>query len=371
MTVLLAPDKFKGSLTARQVVEHLGHGLRDRGVAFRGLPLADGGDGSVAAAIDAGFTPVEVAAAGPTGRPRRTLIAFDGRTAVVEVAGTCGLAALPGGRLEPLRSSTYGVGLAVRAALERGATRLVLAAGGSASTDGGAGLLAALGMTFRDARGGALDPGSGRLLDIAAVDTTGLIDLHGVELVVASDVRNPLFEAATVYGPQKGADPAQVQFLTAGLRHLVDRLTAAGFRRAAYLADQPGAGSAGGLGFAGLFLGGRIVEGAEFFLDLLNFGVAVRDCDLVVTGEGRMDGQTRHGKLPAAVARRAGDRPVIAVVGRSAVDRAGLAVLGIDRVYALADHTDDDPAGDATLSARLLRDLGRTINLSTHPQLRH
>ena len=371
MTVLVAPDKFKGSLTARQVVEHLGQGLADRGVAYRGLPLADGGDGSVAAAIDAGFTGVEVTAAGPTGDPRRGLVALDGRTAVVEVAGTCGLVALPGGTLEPLRSSTRGVGLAARAALERGATRLVLAAGGSASTDGGAGLLDGFGVVFRDREGRAFHPDGGRLADVAVIDTAALLDLRGVEIIVASDVRNTLSEAAAVYGPQKGATPAEVDLLNAGLRHLVDRLAAAGFAPAAELAQVPGSGSAGGLGFAGLLLGGRIVEGAEFFLDLLNFDAAVQDCDVVITGEGRMDSQTREGKLPAAVARRSGDRPVIAVVGRSDVDQADLDLLGIDQVYALTDRTHADPARDPALSAQLLRDLGRTIPLRANPSLRH
>ena len=145
MKVLIAPDKFKGSLTAAEVVHHLSTGLEQRGVATRGLPLADGGDGSVAAAIAVGFRPVEVEVAAATGERHTATIAFDGATAVIEVANTCGLHTLPAGTLEPLRSSSAGVGDAVHAALRLQAKRIVLALGGSASTDGGAGMLAVLG----------------------------------------------------------------------------------------------------------------------------------------------------------------------------------------------------------------------------------
>ena len=154
MKVLLAPDKFKGSLTAAQVVHHLGSGLDARGVEHRGLPLADGGDGSVAAAVAAGFGSHEVTVAAATGDPHTATVAFDGTTAVVEVANTCGLHTVT--ELAPLRSSSAGLGEAVRAVLRLGATRIVLALGGSASTDGGAGMLAALGAVFRDAAGQAL-----------------------------------------------------------------------------------------------------------------------------------------------------------------------------------------------------------------------
>lgn len=368
LRVLLAPDKFKGSLTAAQVAAHLARGLRARGVQTIELPLADGGDGSVDAAIAAGFEPLPVAVAGATGRPHTALIARhpDG-TAVVEVANTCGLRTLPGGHLAPLAASSIGAGQAVRAAIERGARRVVLALGGSASTDGGAGLLAALGAVFRGRSGRIIDIAGGTLSRIATIDLTGLIDLSGVDLVIAGDVDNPLSGptgAAAVYGPQKGATDQHITTLGEGLTHLVDLLTPHR-PEAAFHARTPGAGAAGGLGFAGLLLGGRIMSGADYFLDLLGFDDRLTGCDLVITGEGRIDEQTRHGKLPAIVGGRARPRPVIAVVGRSDLSPAAAAAMGLTAVHALTELTDRNPADDPALSCTLLEELGRTLHLPT------
>ena len=371
MTVLIAPDKFKGSLTARQVVDALARGLAARGTPFRGLPLADGGDGSVQAALHAGFTPVEISVTGPTGKPHQATIATDGTTAVIEVANTCGLSVLPDGALAPLEASTRGVGEATVATLGLGSTRLVLALGGSASTDGGAGMLSALGVDFRDRNGHAVDVNGGSLRQIHSIDRSGLIDLRHVQIIIASDVENPLTGpdgAASVYGPQKGATAADIQDLDAGLTNLVHRLEAAGWGDATALADSPGAGSAGGLGFAGMLLGGRLVSGADFFLDLLDFDTHVRGCDLVITGEGKLDSQTLSGKLLTIVTRRSGTIPVIAVVGHSEVSASELEAMGIDAVYALSELTDEDCARDSALSAQLLEDLGRRIPLATRRQ---
>ena len=365
MKVLIAPDKFKGSLTAAEVVHHVGRGLQQRGVTHRGLPLADGGDGSVAAALEAGFQPVEVHVVAAIGERHPAVVAFDGTTAVVEVANTCGLHTLPAGVLAPLRASSTGVGDALKAALELGASRIVLALGGSASTDGGAGMLAALGMVFRDGSGGVVQVDGGSLREIHSVDAGGLPDLSGIEIVIASDVQNPLTGptgAAAVYGPQKGATREQVEFLDSALRHLVTCLTDT-YPAAGRLAAAAGAGAAGGLGFAGILLGGRVVSGADYFLDLLQFESHLHGCDLVITGEGRMDDQTLHGKLPAIVARRAVPVPVIAVVGRSDISERAVQAMGLSAVHAIADHTDGDPAADPALSARLLEELGRTIPL--------
>jgi len=265
MQVLVAPDKFKGSLTALEVATAVGQGLEAAGVASRLLPLADGGDGSVAAAMHAGFVSRPVSVRRADGRPHRTEFAFDGTSAVVEVANSCGLSTLASGVLAPMTSSSYGFGQVVLEALAD-ARRIVLCLGGSASTDGGAGMLAALGVRFRDDVGRDIDPVSGSLTRIAEIDTSGLVDLSGVELIVATDVTNPLLGsdgAAAVFGPQKGADREQLRELDAGLRHLVTLLGAEG------LADEPGAGAAGGLGFACRWLGARRVAGAEFFLGLL------------------------------------------------------------------------------------------------------
>jgi glycerate 2-kinase len=254
----------------------------------------------------------------------------------------------------------------VRAVLRLGASRIVLALGGSASTDGGAGMLAALGAVFQNEAGRPLSIDGGTLQRVRTVDTTGLPDLSQIEIIIASDVQNLLIGpdgAAAVYGPQKGADPEQVRLLDSGLTHLVTVL-ATGRVDAAQLAVTPGAGAAGGLGFAAMLLGGRPVSGADYFLDLLDFEAHLEGCDLVITGEGRMDDQTLHGKLPAIVARRARRLPVVAVVGRSDISEQAQHAMGISAVHAVTDHTDGDPARDPNLTARVLEDLGRTIPLT-------
>ena len=370
---LIAPDKFKGSLTAGEVADALATGLRSARGSGTGsihcelLPLADGGDGSVDAAVDSGFNRRSHTVAGPTGQPVQAAIAFDGATAVVEVANTCGLTLLPGGRLEPLNASSRGFGEAILFALSLNPARIVLALGGSASTDGGLGMLTALGYSFRDADGRLLC-GSGKELDqIHTVHRSTLPELAGTELIVASDVHNPLLGpqgAAAVFGPQKGAGPGDVAALDHGLEHFVAKMTGAGFAHAAALAGHAGAGSAGGIGYACLLLGAQQVSGADYFLDLLDFNTRKENCDIVITGEGSIDEQTLAGKLPAAVARRSGQRPIIAVAGRSLLPRDRWSDLDLTRVYTLADYTDLDSAQDPELSAALLRRIGRDIGTS-------
>ncbi|MGY1714346.1 glycerate kinase [Geodermatophilus sp. SYSU D01106] len=368
MRVLVAPDKYKGSLTALDVATAIGQGLATAGVDARLLPLADGGDGSVAAALHTGSTAHPVAVRGADGRVHDTTFAFDGTTAVVEVATTCGLATLPAGDLAPMTASSHGFGQAVAAAAATGARRIVLCLGGSASTDGGAGMLTALGARFRDTRGRDLDPAGGTLTQIADVDLNGLLELSGVELVVATDVTNPLLGpdgAAAVFGPQKGATPAQVRELETGLAHLARALgrhrSPGAARDYAPRTDDPGTGAAGGLGFACRWLGARRVAGAEFFLDLLDFDAAVADCAAVVTGEGRIDGQTLAGKLPAVVTARAAARPVYAVVGQSLLTEDERQQLGLRQVFALADMDPADPSRDPALSRHLLERVGAVI----------
>lgn len=361
MRVLIAPDKFKGSLTAAEVATAIGQGLDAAGVASTALPLADGGDGSVSAALAAGFTARPVTVTGADGRPVHTEVAVRGSTAVVEVANTCGLATLPRGVLAPMTSSSFGFGQAVGAALQHGARRIVLALGGSASTDGGAGMLAALGVSFLDGTGRDVDPAGETLARIARVDARGLVDLSGVELVLAADVTNPLLGAegaSAVFAPQKGASPAQLRELEAGLDHfagvLGPRIEDVSDERAwDGLADEPGAGAAGGIGFACRWLGARAVPGADYFLDLLGFDDAVASCDAVITGEGRMDAQTLGGKLPAVVAARSAPRPVYAVVGQSQLSNTEQRRLGIQEVHALTELSDTDSSRDPALSRRL------------------
>lgn len=361
MRVVIAPDKFKGSLTAAEVAHYLARGLSGAGAHTTELPLADGGDGSVDAAVAAGFRGLPITVAGATGLPRRTRLAVREQTVVVEVADTCGLITLPGGRLQPLHASSLGLGQAVRQALRLSPRRVVLALGGSASTDGGMGLLTALGIRCTDRSGRLLPPSGLSLSRIHAIDTAAAVRLPAVELILACDVTNPLCGpegAAAVYGPQKGADPAQVRLLEHGLRNLVEVLSRSGFPQAPALAVTPGAGSAGGIGFTAMLLGARPVSGAEYFLDLLDFDGRCAGADLIVTGEGCLDRQTGRGKLPAAVARRAGPIPVVAVAGRTEIPRAG---SGFAEVMALSDYTTADTARDRALSADLLVQIGGRI----------
>jgi glycerate kinase len=371
---LIAPDKFKGSLTAGEVADALAAGLLSATgstgksvVHCELLPLADGGDGSVDAAVASGFTRRSYTVAGPTGRHVHAGIAFDGVTAVVEVANTCGLGLLPDGMLEPLNASSRGFGEAVLFALSLSPARIVLALGGSASTDGGMGMLTALGYSFLDADGRLLH-GSGKALTrIHTIRRTRLPELNDTELIVASDVHNPLLGtngAPAVFGPQKGASPQDIAILEQGLGHFVAKLAEAGFADATVLAGHEGAGSAGGLGYACLLLGAKQVSGADYFLDLLDFNTRKDSCDVVITGEGSIDEQTLAGKLPAAVARRSGSRPIIAVAGRSLLPKSRWPEIALTRVYALADYTDQDSAKDPKLSATLLRRIGRDIGVS-------
>lgn len=368
---LIAPDKFKGSLTAGEVADALAAGLRSAAMSGGAgtvhcelLPLADGGDGSVDAAVASGFTRRSVTVSGPTGRPVRADIAFDGVTAVVEVANTCGLALLPQGHLAPLDASSRGFGEAVVFALSLSPARVVLALGGSSSTDGGIGMLAALGYRFLDAAGVGLS-GSGRdLPKIRSVRRSVLPELAGVELVVASDVHNPLTGpdgAPAVFGPQKGAGPRDIADLDSGLENLIATMENAGVANARALAGHEGAGSAGGLGYACLLLGATQVSGADYFLDLLDFDTRKDGCDVVITGEGSIDEQTLADKLPAAVARRSGSRPIIAVAGRSLLPRERWSEMALTRVYALTEYTERDSARDPALSAALLREIGQDI----------
>jgi len=345
-TVLIAPDKFKGSLTGAQVAAAVARGLRGRSaVATTTLPVADGGDGTVDAAVAAGYTRVELTATGPTGRPVRTHYARSGSTAVVEMAAVSGLAQLPEGRLRPMHATSRGTGEVIAAAVEAGCRDIVLGIGGSATTDGGAGLLSALGAALTRDDGEPVGDGGLGLADLRRIELSVLRErMDGVSLVVACDVDNPLtgpHGAAAVYGPQKGADGAQVQRLDAALEHFADLVARHTGRDER---STPGAGAAGGVGFAGLaLLGAQLRTGVDVVFDLIGFEEAIRGADLVITGEGSLDEQTLNGKAPAGVA-AAGVRhgiPVVAVCGRTTLSVEDLRAAGFDRVYALRDLEPD------------------------------
>lgn len=349
--VLVAADKFKGSLTAVEVAERVTAGLRRivPDLAVEALPVADGGDGTVAAAVAAGFERREVRVAGPLGDQVTAAFALRGDTAVVEMAEASGLQLLPADGLAPLTASTHGSGELLRAALDAGARTIVFGVGGSATTDGGAGMLAALGARFVGGDGEPVAPGGGGLADLASADLSGLDPrLAAVELVLASDVDNPLTGpkgAPAVYGPQKGASPEDVAALDAALAHFVKVLeeTATAGARAAEYAASPGAGAAGGIGFGAMLLGARFRPGIEVMLDVLGFAPALERADLVITGEGSLDEQTLHGKAPAGVAAaaRAAGKEVVAVCGRLALPAEALGRAGIRRAYPLTDVEPD------------------------------
>lgn len=354
MKVLVAPDKFKGSMRASDVAAHVAAGIRAGapGTEVLAVPVADGGDGTLDAAVAAGFHLVPVTAAGPTGQPVSTGYARQDRTAVVELADACGLVRLPGGVLAPLTASSVGVGQVIAAALDAGCRRLVLAIGGSASTDGGAGMLTALGARILDADGQPVPDGGGGLEHVAAVDLTGLHPaLAETDVVLASDVDNPLLGdhgAAAVYGPQKGATPDDVARLDGALR-----VWSGALARALGVAEGPnghpaaevaGAGAAGGVGFAAVaVLHATARPGIELMLELSGFATQLGGADLVVTGEGSLDEQTLHGKAPAGVAAaaRAAGVPVVAVAGRNLLSTDQLTAAGVRQAYALTDIESD------------------------------
>jgi glycerate kinase len=381
--VVVAPDKFKGSLSAPEAAEAIAAGAQDAAGALgididvHRQPVADGGEGIVAAALAAGYRAHRVTVAGPLGDPVEATIALSAgttpgtRTAVVELATASGLALLPGGRGDvttALAATSRGTGELVRAALDEGVDRIVLGIGGSASSDGGTGLASALGVRFLDVAGEELAPGGRALADLDRIDTAGRDRrLDGVEVVVASDVDNPLTGprgAAAVFGPQKGAGPDEVSLLDGALRRLAELL-----RRdvGADVETSPGAGAAGGVGAGALaLLGARLVPGIELVLDLVGFDAALEGTGLVVTGEGSFDEQSLGGKAPVGVARRAAAHgvPVVVLAGRLQLDddaRDGLRDLGVVAAQAITD-LEPDLAVAQGRAAELLRDLaGRTL----------
>jgi glycerate kinase len=345
--VVIASDKFKGTLTSAEVTAAVGVGIRrvrpDATVVA--IPVADGGDGTLAAAVAAGFDLVPVTASGPTGEPVHTAYARrrasadpperSSEVAVVELADVSGLVRLPGGTPAPMTATSRGTGELIAAAIDAGCHKVILGIGGSASTDGGAGLVHALTGT--------------EALDLPVLRRR----LSGVEIVVACDVDNPLTGptgAAAVYGPQKGADPQQVAGLDAALTRwadLVARETGLDLR------DAPGAGAAGGVGFAALaLLGAELRPGIELVLEMVGFDEQLAGADLVITGEGALDEQTLHGKAVAGVAAAASARvatafpaapgiPVVAVCGVNRLEHEQLRAAGVVAAYALTELEPD------------------------------
>lgn len=346
MKIVIAPGAFKNSLSATAAARRIGTGLERSKLQaqLQYIPIADGGNGTLEAFLAAGGSRHEKTAHGPLGTPIAAAwgLLADGETAVVEMALASGLELLSPAALDPLRATTYGTGELLQAALDAGAKRVVVGMGGSATVDGGAGCLQALGVRLLDEAGRELGPGGGALGALARIDVSGLDPRwRDVEVIIASDVESPTLGpdgAAAVFGPQKGATPADVEVLEANLRHFFTRIADV---LGIDVRETPGGGAAGAFS-AGLmaFLGGRIVSGINLILDHGGFDAHLRDADLVITGEGQMDEQTVQGKGPIGVARRAlaAGVPTVALVGGLRADDALLHEAGLAAVLPVVTH---------------------------------
>jgi len=343
MRVVVAPDKFEGTLSAKQAAAALASGWRraDRGAEVEELPMADGGKGTLETLRDAlGGRRERVRITGPLGDPVEAdyglVETSEGLAAVVEMARASGLALVSEARRDPLRATTWGTGELIAAACAHRPSRMIVCIGGSATNDGGAGMAQALGVRLLDEGGADLPPGGAALRRLSRIDASDLDRaVRDVDVVVASDVDNPLTGprgASAVYGPQKGATPEQVRLLDGSLGHF-----AAVIHRDLGLdvRDLPGAGAAGGLG-AGLiaFLGGRLRPGFEVVAGALDLERRLRWADVAVTGEGKYDAQTERGKAPAGVLRMAREAACRTVVVAGQVEE-GVSPPA-DLVYSLA-----------------------------------
>ncbi|PPU76591.1 glycerate kinase [Xanthomonas cucurbitae] len=344
MKVVIAPDSYKESLSALEVATQIEAGFREvfPDWSYITVPMADGGEGTVEALVAAtGGRVVERIVSGPLGTP---VLAFfgvtgDGRTAVIEMAAAAGLALVPAAARDPLRSSTAGVGELILAALDAGTRHLIIGLGGSATNDGGAGMAQALGALLLDAHGTPIGAGGTGLAALARIQTDGLDRrLQHCRIEVACDVDNPLLGptgASAVFGPQKGATPDMVRQLEANLQHYADLLQRdLGLR----LHDLPGGGAAGGLGAALVaVLGAQLRPGVEIVAQALGLEALIAQADLVITGEGRLDRQSLHGKTPLGVAQLAQRhaKPVIAIAGGLGNDAGLLHAHGIAAMFAV------------------------------------
>lgn len=378
MLVVIASDKFKGSLTGAQVAHAVRTGLGRKipNLVTRVVPVADGGEGTLAAALDAGFSAHELTVTGPTGEHVRGSIGLRGETAVVELATASGLDLLPGGLKDALGATSYGTGELIAAALDANATEIILGVGGSACTDGGAGMLQALGLKLLDAQGQSLPHGGGALNTLARVDLNGLDPrLATVRVILAADVDNPLTGpngAAAVFGPQKGANPGDVAHLDAALTNFAHVLGESmgnaqseldGAIRVASQAGSPGAGAAGGVGFAALaVLGATRQRGIDVVLELTGLATALEGADAVITGEGSLDAQSLEGKTPIGVAELAAAHsvPVYAICGRTLLTPDQLHAAGFSKVIALAE-LEPDPARSMANAASLVADAAERL----------
>ena len=344
MKIVIAPDSFKDSLSAQGVADAIALGLTGvwPDAQLVKCPMADGGEGtveSILAACEGQLRRTNVR--GPLGTPVDAAWGWlpQSLTAIIEMAEASGLQLVAPGQRDACVSSTYGTGELIRAALDAGAQRVILAIGGSATNDGGAGAMQALGVKLLDAREQTLAPGGLALAQLARIDLSELDPrLARVRFDIAADVNNPLcgrHGASAIFGPQKGASAAQVEQLDRALGHFADQCAQV---LKSDVRDEPGSGAAGGLGFAAkAFLGAQFKAGVEVVAELVGLSEAVKGADLVITGEGRFDAQTLRGKTPFGVARIARQHgvPVIVIAGTLGEGYEALYEHGIDAAFAL------------------------------------
>ena len=382
MKLVIAPDSFKESLDAQQVAFAIERGFQSIFPEIQTVcvPVADGGEGTTEALVAA--TAGELIAQpvrGPLGEPLNAIWGLLGEqpdtalTAVVETAAASGLDKISSAQRDAMRATTYGTGELILAALERGVRRIILGLGGSATNDGGMGLLSALGARFLDARGEMLEAGGAALARLASIDLSQMDSrVAETEFLVACDVDNPLLGergASAIFGPQKGALPEQVEQLDTALANLAD-ISADLMRKDTR--DVAGAGAAGGLGYALVqFLNARMAPGIDLVLEAVRFDEHLQGADLVITGEGRVDGQSLSGKTPVGVARWAKrhDLPVIALCGSIGAGAEGVHKVGIDALFTVVPGvcTLDEAMAEAAVNLeRTAAQIARTLALNPH-----
>ncbi|MBE6909952.1 MAG: glycerate kinase [Ruminococcaceae bacterium] len=355
--IVVISDSFKGTLSSRDICAITRESVPRiiPGCEVIAIPVADGGEGTVGCFVDAvGAKPVAASVSGPWGERVDASYARSGSRAIIEMASAAGLP-MVGGRRDPSATTTYGVGELLRHAVGNGCTEILLGLGGSCTNDGGCGCAAALGTRFYDADGRVFVPVGGTLDRITHIDNTETEELlSGVTLTLMSDVDNPLCGqrgAAHIFGPQKGADAAMAERLDANLAHLAEIIERDFSKR---VADLPGAGAAGGMGAGCMaFLNARMRSGIEAVLDVVDFDAKLDGAELVITGEGRIDAQSIHGKAISGIAKRTKPKniPLVAIVGcvgEGAEEAYGLgvtAIFGIDRAArAFADYATESAA---------------------------
>lgn len=352
LKIVIAPDSYKESLTAMDVAIAIEKGFKQvlPDAHYVKLPMADGGEGTVQSLVDAtGGAIIEHTVTGPLGQPVGGFFGLlgEGKTAVIEMAAASGLHLVTPEQRNPLITTTFGTGELIKAALDHGVEHIIVGIGGSATNDGGIGMAQALGIKLLDAQGNALGYGGGELAKLATIDYSQLDPrLAQVRLEVACDVDNPLCGtkgASAVFGPQKGATPEMVTILDENLAHYAAIIKQ---QLGADVRDMAGAGAAGGMGAALLgLLNAELRPGIEIVMDAVHLDEIVADADLVITGEGRIDSQTIHGKTPIGVARTAKKHglPVIGIAGCLSADCGMVHEHGLDAVFAVVNRSVDLP----------------------------